>query len=83
MREQTSKINGKLGMGLGWFIENPKSNKKRMFRHGGNTGGYSSMIIVDVKNKNGIIILSNVTSRNLYFENINKIAAFLIKNIRN
>ena len=83
LREQTSKINGKLGMGLGWFIENPKSNKKRMFRHGGNTGGYSSMIIVDVKNKNGIIILSNVTSRNPYFENINKLAASLIKNIRN
>ena len=83
LREQTSKINGKLGMGLGWFIENPKSNKKRMFRHGGNTGGYSSMIIVDVKNKNGIIILSNVTSRNPNFENINKLAAYLIKNIRN
>ena len=51
--------------------------------YGGNTGGYSSMIIVDVKNKNGIIILSNVTSRNPYFENINKLAASLIKNIRN
>ena len=83
LRAQTSKINGKLGMGLGWFIDNPKSNKKRMYRHGGNTGGYSSMIIVDVKNKNGIIILSNVTSRNPYFENINKLAASLIKNIRN
>ena len=83
LRAQTSKINSRLGMGLGWFIENPKSNKKRMYRHGGNTGGYSSMIIVDVKNKNGIIILSNVTSRNQYFENINKIAAYLIKNIRN
>ena len=83
LRAQTSKINSRLGMGLGWFIENPKSNKKRIYRHGGNTGGYSSMIIVDVKNKNGIIILSNVTSRNPYFENINKIAAFLIKNIRN
>jgi len=83
LRAQTSKINSRLGMGLGWFIENPKSNKKRMYRHGGNTGGYSSMIIVDVKNKNGIIILSNVTSRNPYFENINKLAASLIKNIRN
>ena len=82
LRAQTSKINSRLGMGLGWFIENPKSNKKRMYRHGGNTGGYSSMIIVDVKNKNGIIILSNVTSRNPYFENINKLAASLIKNIR-
>ena len=70
LRAQTSKINSRLGMGLGWFIENPKSNKKRMYRHGGNTGGYSSMIIVDVKNKNGIIILSNVTSRNQYFENM-------------
>ena len=83
LRAQTSKINSRLGMGLGWFIENPKSNKKRMYRHGGNTGGYSSMIIVDVKNKNGIIILSNVTSRNPYFENINKLAAALIKKIRN
>ncbi len=83
LRKQTSKINTGLGMGLGWFIEKPKSNKKKMYRHGGNTGGYSSMMIVDVNNKNGIIILSNVTSRNPYFENINKLAASLLKQIRN
>ena len=83
LRKQTSKINTGLGMGLGWFIEKPKSNKKKMYSHGGNTGGYSSMMIVDVNNKNGIIVLSNVTSRNPYFENINKLAASLIKQIRN
>ena len=27
LRAQTSKINSRLGMGLGWFIENPKSIK--------------------------------------------------------
>ena len=41
------------------------------------------MMIVDVNNKNGIIILSNVTSFNPYFENINKLAASLLKQIRN
>jgi CubicO group peptidase (beta-lactamase class C family) len=70
-------------MGLGWFIIRPKSNKKRMYRHGGNTGGYSSMMIVDVNNKNGIVLLSNVTAWSPYVQNINNLASALMKSLGN
>jgi len=83
LRKQTSRINISMGMGLGWFIIRPKSNKKRMYRHGGNTGGYSSMMIVDVNNKNGIVLLSNVTAWSPYVQNINNLASALMKSLGN
>ena len=56
-----------------------KSKKgDNLYFHNGGTGGYSSFMAVDIKNKKSVIILSNVfdinkTVDNLGFELINEI----------
>ena len=58
------EINENLRIGLGWYILKTE-NGNDLFWHNGGTGGYSSSITIDLKNKRAVIILSNV-------ENINK-----------
>mgnify|MGYP001215476701 FL=1 len=58
IRRETFKLNNRVSLGLGWFIL--KAKKNIWFNHDGNTGGYSSSMFVDVENKNGVIILTNV-----------------------
>lgn len=64
-RKQTFEINENFRIGLGWHILKSK-NGNDLFWHNGGTGGYSSSMTIDLKNKRAVIILSNV-------ENINKI----------
>jgi len=60
-RTKTFTINAISDYGLGWEIINRKSGDI-WNKHNGGTGGYSSSIIIDTANKNGIIILSNVST---------------------
>ena len=43
--------------GLGWQIESGKNNK--VISHGGGMPGYKSLITIDIKNKRGVVILTN------------------------
>ncbi len=52
---------GSVKMGLGWMIKNPKYTET-LHQHDGLVGGYISSMILDIKNKNGIIVLSNQSS---------------------
>jgi hypothetical protein len=47
----------------------------------GGTGDYSSSMVLDVENKNGIIILSNLSAFNPKMENIDKLCFELMKQI--
>jgi len=58
IRVKTFKLNNRVSLGLGWFIL--KRKKNTWFNHDGNTGGYSSSMFIDIENKNGVIILTNV-----------------------
>ena len=58
IRRKTFKLNNRVSLGLGWFIL--KAKKNIWLNHDGNTGGYSSSMFIDVENKNGVIILTNV-----------------------
>jgi len=60
-RTKTLAINTISDYGLGWEIINRKSGNI-WCKHNGRTGGYSSVIIIDVTKNNGIIILSNVSN---------------------
>ena len=82
MREKTFKINSKRSMGLGWFIINPKSNKKRMYQHSGNTNGYSAFMMVDLENKDAVILLSNVSYRNQHVQKINRLGYKLMRSLK-
>jgi CubicO group peptidase (beta-lactamase class C family) len=70
-RIPTFEINERRSIGLGWHIE--KSDKGPALQwHNGATGGYTSCMILDPKNKNGIIVLSNVSGLTPARENIDK-----------
>lgn len=68
-RERTFEINEKRGIGLGWFISTVESGDI-LYRHKGLTGGYTSAIAFDIKNKTGIVVLSNVSGFSKKTENI-------------
>lgn len=76
-RKVTFTINGDTKIGLGWHkIESV--NGEELFFHDGGTGGYSSSIVMKVKEKIAIIILSNVFDIN---NKIDPISSDLITNI--
>ncbi|VAW33627.1 Beta-lactamase class C-like and penicillin binding proteins (PBPs) superfamily [hydrothermal vent metagenome] len=71
-RQKTFVKNNNMDVGLGWHIIKAKSGNS-WYWHSGGTGGYSSSMSIDIKNKNGIIILSNVSAFNPGMGNIDKL----------
>jgi len=77
-REVIFNINRKTDIGLGWHLL--KSEYKNIwYWHNGGTGGYSSSMVIDVKSRNGIIILSNVSAFNPKRGNIDKLCFGLMR----
>lgn len=66
--------------GLGWHIL-PNINGNPILWHTGGTGGYSSSIALDKTNKNGVIILSNVSTFHSDMKNIDYLCFDLLKEI--
>jgi CubicO group peptidase (beta-lactamase class C family) len=60
-RKKTFAVNERTDIGLGWHINNTDSGDQWHWHNGG-TGGYRSCMAIDVKHKNGMIILSNVSA---------------------
>lgn len=58
-RKPTYYINKDLAIGLGWFINNP-STEKEICWHNGGTGGFTSCLAFSTTNKTGVIVLSNI-----------------------
>ena len=54
-------INDNYSMGLGWSVIQTESGDTWNWHNGG-TGGYTSSMIIDVKKRNGVIVLSNITA---------------------
>jgi len=82
MRKKTIKIDDQFDMGLGWHIINSTQSNDQLYVHNGATGGYSSSILVDLKNQIGVVILSNVSAFNPSHKNIEVLSYDLIKNMR-
>ncbi|MDR2040052.1 MAG: serine hydrolase [Bacteroidales bacterium] len=59
----TFNVNENMKIGLGWHILKTGYSEE-IYWHNGGTGGYSSSISLDIKNKKGIIILSNISAFN-------------------
>lgn len=74
-------INRNMSVGLGWHIIKGKK-KEELIWHNGGTGGYSSSMVLDKENKNGIIVLSNVSAYNKQMGNIDKICFALIGTLK-
>ena len=82
MRKKTIKIDNQFDMGLGWHIINSSESKDKLYTHSGATGGYTSSMLVDLKNQIGVVILSNVSAFNSSQNNIELLSYDLIKNLR-
>lgn len=81
-RQKTFEISVDMEIGLGWHILKDKS-KNSWYWHNGGTGGYRSSMAIDPINKNGIIILSNVSAFNPLSENIDSLCFALMKTLEN
>jgi len=82
IRGKTLKIDDQRDMGLGWHIVNSMESSDKLYTHGGGTGGYTSSMLVDLKNQIGIVILSNVSSYNPNQNKIELLSYDLIKDMR-
>jgi CubicO group peptidase (beta-lactamase class C family) len=81
-RIPTFIIDEEMKIGLGWHIISSAGLGKEIYWHNGGTGGYSSSVAIDIKNKNGIIVLSNVSSFNAARENIDSLCFELLDNLK-
>ncbi|CAL67127.1 serine hydrolase domain-containing protein [Christiangramia forsetii] len=70
----------KMETGLAWKIIKPDANIN-IYAHNGGTGGYSSMITLDTRNKKGVIILSNVSAFHNDARNIDQLCIQLLKTL--
>ncbi|MDO5978960.1 serine hydrolase domain-containing protein [Flavivirga spongiicola] len=79
-QKPTFKVNENMSLGLGWHILSRK-NESEFLWHNGGTGGYTSSMVLNIKNKNGIIILSNVSAFNKKMGHIDQLCFKLIKTL--
>lgn len=77
-QKPTFTVNANLSIGLGWHIIKQKNGNKFLWHNGG-TGGYKSSMVLDVKNKSGVIVLSNVSGFHIDKKNIDKLSFNLMK----
>lgn len=80
-RAKTLTIDHISDFGLGWEIINRKSGDT-WYKHNGRTGGYTSVMIIDIKNKSGIVILSNISAYSSQSATINDLGFKLMKTIK-
>lgn len=80
-RKATFKVSEVLKVGLGWHII--VGDGQELHWHNGGTGGYTSSMILDVEKKNGVIILSNISSFSQEMKNIDELSFGLMKLINN
>lgn len=79
-RQKTFEVYDSTDVGLGWDILKSKSINE-WFWHNGGTGGYKSSMVFDPINKNGVIVLSNVSVRNSSKRNIDILSFALMKTL--
>ncbi len=79
-RTKTHTMSEKSSIGLGWHIKSNTPNEK-WFWHNGGTGGYTSCMVVNTVNKNGVIILSNVSALGEPMDNIDKLCFSIMETL--
>lgn len=79
-RVPTFSVSETMEIGLGWHIIKPESGDTWHWHNGG-TAGYTSSMALDVKRKNGIIILSNVSAFNKNMKKIDELCFGLMKTL--
>jgi CubicO group peptidase (beta-lactamase class C family) len=60
-QQPTFTISDRMKIGLGWHMVKMSFGNEVIWHNGG-TGGYTSSVAIDLKNKSGVIVLSNVSA---------------------
>lgn len=80
-RKKTYNIDHVHDRGLAWRIIRMDSGKTYFF-HNGSTGGYKSFFEIDVENKNGIVILANVSGHSTKNRKIDELGFELMLSLK-
>ena len=81
-RQSTFNFSNEMEVGLAWKIIKAGPNLQ-LFAHNGGTGGYSSLMVLETQQKNGVIVLSNVSAFNKNARNVEQLAFMLMKSLLN
>ncbi len=79
-REETHKMDEHSAIALGWHI-NKKVTSEPIFWHNGGTGGYRSCMAINIDNKRGVIVLSNVSAFHKESSKIDNLSFDLLKTL--
>lgn len=79
--QPTFTVNDKMKIGLGWHILKVDDSKNELIWHNGGTGGYTSSMALDLKAKNAVIILSNVSAFHKDNRKIDELCFELLKSL--
>ena len=82
MTKKTVKVNDQVDIGLGWHIINSEKSDNKWHWHNGGTGGYTSSMVIDIKNLVGVIVLSNVSAFNEFEGNVDQLCFELMKTLK-
>jgi len=80
-RVKTFSDTSNIGVGLGWHIVEETSGAE-YYHHNGATGGYTSSMALDIEQRNGIIILSNVSAYNANMSELDNLCFALMKTLK-
>ncbi|SHE89551.1 CubicO group peptidase, beta-lactamase class C family [Fodinibius roseus] len=80
-RQETFSIDNDRAMALGWFILKRDSTTK-WYWHNGGTGGYRSSMVLDVDNRKGVIVLSNISAGHSHAAQIDSLSYSLLRELR-
>jgi len=69
-------------IGLSWEIIKRRSGDI-WYKHNGRTGGYYAAMIIDVNNKNGLVLLSNISGYSNHTASLDDLSFDLMKSIQN
>ncbi len=78
-RKKTFKVNENLHIGLGWHILIKPDSE--WFWHNGGTGGYTSSLAFNTETKNGVVILTNVSTFHTNSGKIDQLCFSLLSSI--
>ncbi len=76
-RQVTFEVSNSTDVGLGWHIN--KTYDDPYYWHNGGTGGYRSMVIMNVNTGEGVVVLSNVSAFSYLSGNIDNLAYDLME----
>lgn len=80
MQASTFQVNDQYASCIGWHIIRLESGKELLW-HNGATGGYTSSLSLDLENRKGVIILSNVSGLSQGSKEIDRIGWKMINSL--